>query len=205
MRKLDQQNNPSAKKTLTKQEKWLLIIEKAAAASPPSLQRYMDTLNSLENIPTQEKKFRNFAANSLRLRKSDEKIVSQIWELLMKERQKETEAADKQKEEVAAAKEKKDKALADSAQISDAENSKEGTKNKSSTVTLDSSVKKAMKKALKKASKKTLKFKSLRKEVKAKLELHKMTDDNIKAMMQQIVDENPKKMKLDGKSIMLID
>ena len=62
-----------------------------------------------------------------------------------------------------------------------------------------------MKKALKKASKKTLKFKSLRKEVKAKLELHKMTDDNIKAMMQQIVDENPKKMKLDGKSIMLID
>ena len=205
MRKLDQQNNPSAKKTLTKQEKWLLIIEKAAAASPPSLQRYMDTLTSLENIPTQEKKFRNFAANSLRLRKSDEKIVSQIWELLMKERQKETEAADKQKEEVAAAKEKKDKALADSAQISDAENSKEGTKNKSSTVTLDSSVKKAMKKALKKASKKTLKFKSLRKEVKAKLELHKMTDDNIKAMMQQIVDENPKKMKLDGKSIMLID
>lgn len=205
VRKLDQHNNPSTKKTLTKQEKWLLIIEKAAAASPPSLQRYMNTLTSLENIPTQEKKFRNFAANSLRLKKSDEKIVSQIWELLMKEREKETQSADNQKEEAAAAKEEEEKRSTDSAKISDSENSKDGAKKQSSAPASDSEVKKAMKKALKKASNKTLKFKSLRKKVKAKLELNKIADDSLKAMMKRIVNENPKKMRLDGKSIMLIN
>lgn len=208
VRKLDQQNNGSQpKKNLTKQEKWLLVIEKAAASSPPSLKHYMDTLTSLENIPTQEKKFRNFAANSLRLKKSDEKIVSQIWELLMKERQKETEAIETQKQAVAAEKQKEEQAAAtakasESAKISDEENSKEQPS--ADNLPSDSNLKKAMKKALKKASNKTLKFKALRKEVKSKLELKNVDDKKMKEMMKQIVDENPK-MKIDGKSVQLID
>lgn len=206
VRKLDAGNDRNQhKKNLTKQEKWLLVIEKAAASSPPLLKHYMDTLTSLENIPTQEKKFRNFAANSLRLKKSDEKIVSQIWELLMKERQKESEAAEKQKEAAAAAKEEKEESAApkvsESTKISDEENSEVQT----TALPNESSVKKAMKKALKKASNKTLKFKSLRKEVKSKLELKNVDDKKLKEVMQRIAEENPKKMKINGKSVHLLD
>ena len=148
---------------MTKQEKWLLIIEKAAETSPSLLKTYMDTLTSLENIPTQEKKFRNFASNSLRLKKNDEKIITQIWELLMKERQKQTEAATAAAEKE---KQKESSKLLESAKISDEENSKEVQKvelpnNAASINNLhDSKVKKAMKKALKKSSNE-MKFKCL--------------------------------------------
>jgi hypothetical protein len=182
----------------------------------------MDTLTSLENIPTQEKKFRNFAANSLRLKKSDEKVVTQIWELLMKERQKETETVDEQKSE---------NKPVESANISDEENSKEskyeqskakektsGTANDSSDVELpsDSSVKKVIKSTLKKAPNRMLKFKQLRKEVKRSLLLNAENDkakshlENVKpkkwkALVTRIVEDNPKKLKVDGKSVKLMD
>ena len=204
---------------MTKQEKWLLIIEKAAETSPSSLKTYMDTLTSLENIPTQEKKFRNFASNSLRLKKNDEKIITQIWELLMKERQKQTEAAT-----AAAEKEqqKESSKLLESAKISDEENSKEVEKVKppknaaliNNNLPDDSKVKKAMKKALKKSSNE-MKFKCLRKEVKRMLLLKAGSDDERAALkkiatkkwtvlVEKIVEDNPKKLKLSGKSVKLI-
>ena len=202
---------------MTKQEKWLLIIEKAAETSPSSLKTYMDTLTSLENIPTQEKKFRNFASNSLRLKKNDEKIITQIWELLMKERQKQTEAATAAAEKE---KQKESSKLLESAKISDEENSKEVQKvelpnNAASINNLhDSKVKKAMKKALKKSSNE-MKFKCLRKEVKRMLLLKAGSDDERaalkkiatkkwKVLVERIVEDNPKKLKLSGKSVKLI-
>ena len=180
----------------------------------------MDTLTSLENIPTQEKKFRNFASNSLRLKKSDEKIIAQIWELLMKEKQKQTEAAAAEKE-----KQEKSNKVLESAKISDEENSKEIEKEKPlknapnaeelrNDLPDDSKVKKAMKKALKKSSNE-MKFKCLRKEVKRMLllragcdderaTLKKITSEKWKVFVKRIVEDNPKKMKLSGKSVKLI-
>lgn len=203
---------------MTKQEKWLLIIEKAAETSPSSLKTYMDTLTSLENIPTQEKKFRNFASNSLRLKKNDEKIITQIWELLMKERQKQTEAATAAAEKE---KQKESSKLLESAKISDEENSKEVQKvelpkNAASINNLpdDSKVKKAMRKVLKKSSNE-MKFKCLRKEVKRMLLLKAGSDDERaalkkiatkkwKVLVKRIVEDNPKKLKLSGKLVKLI-
>jgi len=219
VRKLDQQTGGNAsKKTLSKQEKWLMIIEKAAASCPPSLNPYMDQLKCLENIPTQEKKFRNFATNSLRLKKSDDRIVTQIWTLLMEERCKETEAGKNQKET------KVDNALGN-VNMSDSHHSKRKEEDQPinkvcetsyDNFPSDSNIRKVMKKALKKASKKSLKFKSLRKEVKQSLllkaenqkmksELDNIDDNKWKTLLKRIVDENPKKMKMDGKTVQLVE
>jgi len=217
VRKADQNNINSGKK-LTKQEKWLLAIEKAADSAPPALKSYMNTLASLENIPTQEKRFRNFAANSLRLKKSDEKIVTQIWELLVKEKQKEIDASKQQSKEKAANTSEKES----SAKISDSENSKDASdKEKSKSDTSNAlpsyaKIKKTIKKVLKKSSNNKLKFKSLRKEVKESLllkasneamksTLMEMDDKKWKVLVKRIVEENPKKMKLDGKEVLLVE
>lgn len=177
----------------------------------------MDTLTALENIPTQEKKFRNFASNSLKLKRGDEKIVSAIWDVLAKEKQKEIDAV-KQEQEQQQQQQTKEQPPANapkeemSAKISDSE--KEDAD--ADFPTNDKEVKKVVKKALKKASNKSLKFKSLRKEVKNNLilrascdavkgKLRDMDDKKWKVVIMRIVEENPDKLKLDGKLVQLVD
>ncbi|KAL3781394.1 hypothetical protein HJC23_001597 [Cyclotella cryptica] len=218
VRKSDQ-STASTRKALTKQEKWTQTIQRAADTAPPSLKSYMDQLTMLENIPTKEKQFRNFAANSLRLKKNDDRITTHIWEWLMKQKSDDQSNSDEKKhpsnqDAIATAPAstipsdtKREKANAEPTQlVSDNDDTPSDT-----NVPSHASVKKILKKALKKASNHKLKFKVLRQTVKETL--YQKADDTMKSQLEQIgrkkwkeivqrvVEENPDRMKLDGKSV----
>jgi hypothetical protein len=223
VRKSDQNNgdaNQKAGRAHTKQEKWTQTIQRAAELAPPSLKSYMNQLTMLENIPTKEKQFRNFAVNSLRLKKSDERITTQIWELLVKQKRAD-EANDPTKQRP-----NREQVVSDSAirtETKREDTHEEPTKLVSDNddtpsethFPSDASVKKIMKKALKKASNKKLKFKVLRQTVKDALyqkandtttsELERLGKKQWNAIVERIIRENPDKMKLDGKSVLLIE
>ena len=61
------------------QQEWMDIVETCTSSAPAHLRHYMQTMSSLDNIPRQEKKFVNFASNSLGLRGSNKKVVDEIW------------------------------------------------------------------------------------------------------------------------------
>ena len=58
------------------------IVVHCSSNPPAHLRSYMNTMSELDNIPRNEKKFVNFASNSLQLRGSNIKIVEEIWNLL---------------------------------------------------------------------------------------------------------------------------
>lgn len=72
------------------QDLWTALIENIEAKSndaPASVKPYLSTLSSLGNVPRNQKKFINFAKNSLRLQ--NEKILQEIWNFLESARAKE--------------------------------------------------------------------------------------------------------------------
>uniref|UniRef100_A0A7S1ZTJ5 Zinc finger C2H2 LYAR-type domain-containing protein n=1 Tax=Ditylum brightwellii TaxID=49249 RepID=A0A7S1ZTJ5_9STRA len=210
-------NDPNAAKNkkLSPQEAWVALIADSAAAAPQSLKGYMDQIASLDNVPRKEKQFRNFTANSLRLRgPSGTKIVDEIWKFLSKlreEKRAEREAAQKlqkqqeEEEKAAAAEQKKE---SDESQNNDSDSTQSSTtKIKTSTQLSAKEIKKVVKKVLKKTPGHQMKFKKLRKEVQSKMALVKndaMKKDLQKLMKQEITADSNKKLRLDGKVVILV-
>jgi cell growth-regulating nucleolar protein len=70
---------------LSPQDAWMAVVLKAvedAESAPANIREHLVRLGELTNIPRQEKKFRNFVANSLKLR--HDSLVGQIWAHLVK-------------------------------------------------------------------------------------------------------------------------
>ena len=91
-------NNGKSKKR-TPQEEWMDVIQTCTeTTSNTSLKQHLSTMLDLENIPRNEKKFRNFTSNSLKLRGgTGEKIVTEIWNILSKERAKRLKIKEEEK------------------------------------------------------------------------------------------------------------
>jgi len=191
-------------KKLTPQEAWSNTIQTAADIAPQSIKSYMNQLTMCENVPRQEKKFRNFTNNSLRC---SEKVKSEIWALLVEVRAKDRQAKEEeeakrkkeqqqQKEKQLAEKKKKTKPVSES---SDDESSKSSGKLPSKKV-----ITKAIKKVLKKAPNKQIKFKALRKQIHESLafKANKSGKKKMKKLLTECVADN-KKMKIDGKLVTL--
>lgn len=93
-----EKRTPAAKKNggkRTPQEQWRDLVEVCQEKAPAHLQHYLHTMAQLDNVPRKEKQFRNFTANSLNLRgkgQHGEKIVTDIWNLLKTEREKQRES-----------------------------------------------------------------------------------------------------------------
>ena len=167
----------------------------------------MNQLTMCENVPRQEKKFRNFTNNSLRC---SEKVKSEIWALLVEVRAKDRQAKEEeeakrkkeqqqQKEKQLAEKKKKTKPVSES---SDDESSKSCT---TSQLPSKKVITKAIKKVLKKAPSKQIKFKALRKQIHKSLafKADKSGKKKMKKLLQECISDNPTKMKIDGKLVTL--
>jgi len=216
-RKLDEsgtghrQQQHQRSKKLTPQEAWNQTIEVAAETAPPSLKSYMDQLAMMENVPRKEKQFRNFTVNSLRLKgPGGEKIKGEIWALLSKVREEEKKKREAHESNIKQQKQptpqKKDEE--DSPNLSKEADSKAVSESEEELADLPSekAVTKAMKKALKKSSNKQMKFKALRKQVHESLSLKadKSGEKKLKKLLKQCIDDNPKKIIMDGKIVKLI-
>jgi len=194
------------------QEEWMDIVETCTSSAPSHLRHHMQTMSSLDNIPRNEKKFVNFASNSLGLRGSNKKIVDEIWSHLRQE--KERRMAGKQKNDLiekekkeAQEKEKKE------AQEKSAKAKKSEEKDDSSTSSCDSSshdvsidkkqVKKITKKTLKKAPNKSLAIKKLRKMIKKEMGLPKSAKKRLKSILLETAKMSKNRIKIDGKIICL--
>ena len=208
------QNQTPKGKKLTPQEAWNQTISIASERAPPSLQSFMNQLAMMENVPRKEKQFRNFTANSLRIKNGSEgeKIKDEIWKLLLKvreeEKKKQEEEDNKKKAQPKLETEKvelKSKAVS----VSDEELAVSISNNGDGDMKLPSekAVIKAMKNALKKAPNHKLKFKALRKQVQESLLFKTRKDGDTKKKwkqwLQQCLDSNPKKLVMDGKVVSL--
>jgi len=195
-------------KKLTPQEAWSNTIQTAADIAPQSIKSYMNQLTMCENVPRQEKKFRNFTNNSLRC---SEKVKTEIWALLVEVRAKDRQAKEEeeakrkkeqqqQKEKQVEEKKKKTKPVSES---SDDESS-ESISGTTSELPSKKIITKAIKKVLKKAPNKQIKFKALRKQIHESLafKADKSGKKKMKKLLQECVVDN-KKMKIDGKLVTL--
>jgi len=195
---------------VTPQEMWNQTIEIAAENSPQSLQSYMIQLVNMDNVPKNEKKFRNFSSNSLRLTKSpsDEKIKGEIWALLVKAREDIKKKRDdglaskvsKKQHQHPAKGKKEDPKESDSKPFSFPDNEVSFSKKTSATLPSEKKVTKTMRRVLKKSGK--LKFKVLQKQVRKSLALN-ADKKEFKKLCEQVIESNPKKIVMDGKVVSL--
>lgn len=181
------------------------LIEQAASAeegTPPRLVGWLQTLASLGNVPRKEKQFRNFASNSLNLKRGPQlKQVDEIWQFLSERRDKER-AAGEEMRKTAEAEKKKEQEEAAAKKKEEPDSNDEKPKPKSSKKGVSAKkVRKTMKKVLKKASGKSMKFKLLRQQLQTIL----CMDD--KKLLKKMLDTEVgsyKKVKLDGKLVTLL-
>lgn len=186
------------------QEEWMDIVETCTSSAPGHLRNYMMTMSSLDNIPRNEKKFINFASNSLGLRGSNKSIVDEIWSHLKTER--ERRIAEKQKNDLIE-KQKKEE-LEKQAAATKPEQKDDSSTSSSDSSTKDVSidkkqVKKITKKALKKASNKSLAMKKLRKIIKKEMGLPKTAKKQLKSILIETAKTSKNRIKIDGKLIRL--
>jgi cell growth-regulating nucleolar protein len=199
--------NETKGRKLTPQECWMELIEESKNTCPSSLSSYIDNLLSLDNVPRKERAFRNFAANSLRLRgPNGDAIITSIWKHLSTVKEEQLKAKEKLKEQ---AKEELSKLKSEEEPTSD-EKVKESAGIANSNIKGDNSssnkkIAKAMKKTLKKAPSKQLKVKELRKLVKKLLDSEDITfsKDEIKIAIKQAISEN-KSISSEGKLVKII-
>jgi len=185
---------------LTPQEKWQAVIREASERAPSALKSYFEQIVDLDNVPRKEKQFRNFASNSLRLhgRHGDSTLAS-IWKHIDSIKQetmlRKPPEVEKVKDDTKGTKDINP--VTSNAEVTD--NSDDGQNDKDIKPVVDQkAVQKSMKKALKKAPDCQLKMKDLRKLLLKSSKLDKMT---VKKLMLQVLNENPKKMTLEGKQI----
>lgn len=207
------------------QQLWMELIAAAVTAAPAQLQRHIQAMATLDNVPRKEKPFYNFTSNSLNLRgKSGETTVSEIWNYLKELRDEQQTSKKQQKAAEANTTNDNDSAVDgvveasgsecnsanDQAKKAALENGSKGDvalsklKEKESSFqartmpTNKKSVKKAMKKVLKNAVQRSLTVKLLRKAVQAHLDV---TD---RSLLKDLIQQNlvgSKKFLLQGKTV----
>ncbi len=178
------------------------IVETCTSSAPSRLRDHMITMSSLDNIPRNQKKFINFASNSLGLRGSNKGIVDEIWNHLKKER--ERRIAEKEKNEQIE-KEKKEQ-LEKSIPVTKSEEKKISRDSKSQTSgdSIDiKKVRKIAKKSLKKAPKQSMKMKKLRKMIRKEMGLPDTADKQLKSILIETAKTSKNRIKLDGKIMCL--
>lgn len=193
------------------QEEWMDIVHCCASSEslPLHLQSHFQTMTTLDNIPRQQKKFTNFAGNSLGLRGGGTtKLVNEIWEVLKTEKDKrqiEKEKIEKvKKEQQEAAKKKKEQEQKKIVSEDDSDSDDDESEKEEDRID-PKSVQKAVKKVLKKAPNKSMKKKALRKVLLEKLGLKEKKD---KKRLKKMLEDAPTyfktdKLKVDGKIITL--
>jgi cell growth-regulating nucleolar protein len=196
------------------QQEWMNIVESCADTCTGPLKNYMQTMSTLDNVPRQEKKFYNWAANSLNLRGRNETIAGEIFNVLKEEREKRQKVKEqvkaqqeeqKKKAQEEAARKAPEKSFKDDESDSDDEDDEKSEKadKKSETKICPKKVKKAMKKALKKAPNKAMKIKDMRKLLGEQLAIPKSAEKRLKEMVLQAPEISKSKIIVDGKVIKL--
>ena len=175
------------------QQEWMDIVEACTSSAPSHLRDHMLTMSSLDNIPRNEKKFVNFASNSLGLRGSNKRIVDEIWSYLRQER--ERRITEKEKNALIE-KEKKEALEKSIAATKSAENVTD--------VSIDTKqVKKIARKALKKASNQSMAIKKLRKTIIKEMGLPKTAKKRLKSILIETANTSKNRIKIDGKLMSL--
>lgn len=175
------------------QQEWMDIVEACTSSAPSHLRDHMLTMSSLDNIPRNEKKFVNFASNSLGLRGSNKRIVDEIWSYLRQER--ERRITEKEKNALIE-KEKKEALEKSIAATKSAENVTD--------VSIDTKqVKKIARKALKKASNQSMAIKKLRKTIIKEMGLPKSAKKRLKSILIETANTSKNRIKIDGKLMSL--
>ena len=200
---------------MTPQEMWVEVLYNAVDDAPTDIRGKLQALTelSVDNVPRKEKQFRNFVANSLKLR--DGTTVSKMWQHLMKKKEQQAVAKnqshskpreeDENKEEVGTndaqsetptQTESKDKFHSESEKETNCVSDEEKHPLECSTSSKD--VSKAMKKILKGAPNKSMKIKELRVQVQQKLPT--CDKKTLKRMVEeQLQAKSSKKFKVEGK------
>eukprot|EP00536_Pseudo-nitzschia_multiseries_P005301 jgi/Psemu1/238392/estExt_Genewise1.C_980006 len=197
------------KKKRNPQEEWMNIVETCASSAPGHLRNHFNTMTSLDNIPRQEKKFVNFASNSLQLRGHNKKVVEEIWNCLKQEREKRIAERDKQQQAEKEKKELEEKKKEEQQQKEkQASKSKEGKESSNSSDDKDVSidpkeVKKITKKTLKKAEGKSMGVKALRKTIWKEMALPKSAKKRLKTILLETAKASKDKIIIDGELIRL--
>ncbi|GMI30730.1 hypothetical protein TrCOL_g765 [Triparma columacea] len=204
----------------TPQDAWNAIVEEARerkAEAGANIRDYLCQLCDCENVPRKEKQFKNFTANSLRLR-GKEREVGMMWDFLAKLRAEKNEIREAEKKKESEEEERK-KAMVKKeleekeAKEKEAKEKEESGKNKrkapsdsTSDSTDSSAAVKVIKKILKSSPSNSLKLKSLRAQSHAKLvkkDIYKgENDDSFKKFIKKIV-KNSDKFSLEAKHVTL--
>jgi len=192
------------------QDVWMDLITDSANTAPSSIRHYMTQLATLDNVPRKPKQFRNFTANSLKLRGGgSQSIVDAMWDYLSQEKEK--QMAEKKTQEEQQQKKKEQQQQQKDSESSDVQkdngDAKDGAntekeENTSMEVLTSKMVSKTIKKVLKKEPKRSMKFKRLRQAVSAKLGADKSTKKRLKKLMEE-VGANNEFIKIDGKIVTL--
>ena len=211
-----------SKKKRNPQEEWMDVVASCCGVSAPShLQGYLQIMATLENIPRKEKQFRNFTSNSLRLHGRDNRVVSEIWDILKAERERrsalisqeqETKVAQIQQNKV----EIQEPALSpelrpadDTCSTAPKAEHLDAPRNETerSGSELDAQkVRKAAKKVLKKAPNRCMKVKTLRKVLLEQLGLSKSAKKRLKSLVRDIPlkTTSSTRIQIEGKTITLL-
>ena len=199
---------------MSAQEAWTLLIADGVGTAPPAIRPNLERLAMLDNVPRKEKQFRNFAANSLSMRRSEaEEMAGEIWKhlsQLREEQKKANEDGRKKQEAEAEAKASKAEAVKEEAKRGEGvEGSSSSSSSSESSEGGDSRsesrrVSIAMTKLLKEAPRKKMKVSKLGKKVKKEL-LLKRKKKEMKVLLKQIIAASKSGMKIDGKRVILID
>ena len=207
------------------------LLKSSVSTAPPSIRDHLQQMVTLDNVPRKEKQFRNFANNSLNLRRGPQaqKILDAIWNHLhqSKEQQQKTAKSKlpKSKEEKEEQQVSDDKNRPDSSsiintnhmstnnitdneanagnnqQLEAGDPQKQNQHHQKDDKDMYKRVKKATKKLLQKAPGKSMKYKSLQKAVRKKIGTSK---EALKELMKQVVAKERKKFLLEGKELKLI-
>ena len=212
-----------------------LIVHLASNASsekydpcPQHLRAYFQTLAGLDNVPRKEKQFRNFAANSLNLRRGpqSETIVGDMFAYLQKQREKQQQAkavkANATSEEKSSteasitvssssAEERKERDQSEQRETkttsseTDKKSSKKKKASKSKSTITKKTVKKAMKKVLKKAKNQSLSLNALKSAVENRLTATKDDDtQELETLIRKTVKRKKDTFVVKDQTIQLI-
>jgi len=194
------------------QDEWMDIVTTCgtSASLPSSMHGYFATMGLLDNIPRKEKQFRNFTANSLKLRGHQTAIVDEIWTILNTEREK-RQALKKQQQEKLDAQKQQEQEEAQT-QNEQHEPKTDATTTTTATATMDPKrIKKAIKKTLKQAPNKAMKLKALRKMVGTAANLTKAEQKRLKKWFQTqdpvlgFKQNGGGKLRIEGKIVTLVE
>jgi hypothetical protein len=196
---------------MTPQETWTDIINESMKDCPPTIASFIRNLSSCENVPRKEKAFRNFAANSLKLRgPNGDAVITSIWKHLNFTRDKKLNSQNLSSQETSekvVEKRKQDETNEKQNTSNSSPNTGVGEPGSTSKVGVSSDTRKvvkAMKKALTKAPSQQMRMKDMRKLIKKKLESdsQKVKKEDLKEVIAQAIAQE-KSFSSEGKLVKL--